>query len=178
MFTDVHSTNICPSIFLRSGYLGGHWGTQFKSGAEGALRSLTSILLPQEVQLYPSPVTSCKRLTACYLFNGRWRQQRQLETTRGPTYSLARLEHHASLVATLTNTETAHGPTAMASDVPETHSDVHGFMLFLWSTMLIVRSHSDDSHVNATAPSMCRSWTRMHFTLVLILCSPCMVNEH
>ena len=42
------------------------------------------------------------------------------ETTCGPTYSLAteHHEHSASSVATLTKTEIAYGPTAMASHIP------------------------------------------------------------
>ena len=57
----------CPSLHIPpSGYLSGYRGTLVKAGAEGALRSLTSVLLPREVLLHPSPETFCKRLMTCW----------------------------------------------------------------------------------------------------------------
>ena len=80
-----------------------------------------------------------------------------------PIYSLEHHKHSASLK----RTETAHGPTAMAGDVPSRLivvvmcTSMCLVSLFLWPTVLIARSHSDDSHVNSTVP--CMSCTRMHF---------------
>ena len=56
------SLNIPPP-----GYLGGYWGTQFKPGAECALRSLTSLPSHKKCcSIYSSTVIVCKRLMTCW----------------------------------------------------------------------------------------------------------------